>query len=124
MGKFRFFLASLVVFNHTQLVLFLHTQGVPHTRIDSGLVAVCTFFFISGYLMPLAFNSNYSRGTFLSRSLSYLANRFLRIYPLYWLSLLLVLLYDISTKSCALTMELVEHPKIVVQNFALLGLNQ
>jgi peptidoglycan/LPS O-acetylase OafA/YrhL len=73
-----------------------------------GPFAVGLFFVISGYLMPLAIVRYSSAGRFL-------LNRLLRIYPLYWLSLVLAILY--------LQLHDLPAPSLT-QNFTLLGLNQ
>src|SRR5438067_9448137 len=70
-GYLRFVLASLVVANHVWLP----------TANRVGLHAVAGFFVISGYLMTMVINEVY---TDLSGFARYLANRFLRIFPLYW----------------------------------------
>jgi peptidoglycan/LPS O-acetylase OafA/YrhL len=70
-GYLRFMLASLVVANHVWLP----------TANKIGLHAVAGFFVISGYLMTMVINEVYTDLPGLAR---YLANRFLRIFPLYW----------------------------------------
>jgi peptidoglycan/LPS O-acetylase OafA/YrhL len=71
-GYLRFVLASLVVANH----VWLPTANMV------GLHAVAGFFVISGYLMTMVINEIY---TDLPGFARYLANRFLRIFPLYWM---------------------------------------
>jgi peptidoglycan/LPS O-acetylase OafA/YrhL len=70
-GYLRFVLASLVVANHVWLP----------TANRLGLHAVTGFFVISGYLMTMVINEVYTGPSGFAR---YLANRFLRIFPLYW----------------------------------------
>jgi peptidoglycan/LPS O-acetylase OafA/YrhL len=68
------------------MVVFLHIGGVS----TIGGYAVFGFYILSGYLMTFIMQQNYgySRG---GRA-RYALNRFLRIYPIYWLSCILTLL--------------------------------
>ncbi|MFJ9534502.1 acyltransferase family protein [Herbaspirillum sp. NPDC101396] len=114
LGTLRLLLAFGVVASHTHGYIF---SRYP----DTGIIAVVTFFFISGYLIPAAFQTHYTNGSVLIRIRNYLVNRLLRIYPIYWiagtLALAVIILkgqtanYDLSIKS-------------LVQNALLLGLNQ
>ena len=83
MGTWRLVLAWLVVANHT--------PGLKEisTNLEIGKVAVATFFFISGFLMPLTFDTHYRRYGTLAGSRKFYVNRFLRIYPIYWASLVI-----------------------------------
>jgi peptidoglycan/LPS O-acetylase OafA/YrhL len=72
-GTFRFMLALLVVWYH--LV----------DRQFAGPIAVFGFYCLSGYLMTRVVNETYADG--LSGFGRYLANRALRIYPVYWFAL-------------------------------------
>jgi peptidoglycan/LPS O-acetylase OafA/YrhL len=103
-------------------VLASHTHGYDFKAYpNAGFVAVVVFFFLSGYLMPASFHANYNYAKFIDRSKSYLINRFLRIYPVYWVCLLFSIFiiflrgleneYDFSALN-------------FLQNFFLLGLNQ
>ena len=65
------------------MVVALHLGGVPKI----GAYAVFGFYILSGYLMTLVMQTTY--GYNLSGIGKYAANRFLRIYPVYWVSLLL-----------------------------------
>lgn len=116
MGAFRLFLACLVI--------LCHTTGYDLSRFpDTGGIAVSVFFFISGYLMPLAFNSNYRFPRFRDRVKNYAVNRILRIYPMYWASLLIILVHG-RLRPTQASLAAYEHPLILLQNFMLLGLNQ
>jgi len=77
-GTYRTLLAVMVV--------ALHLGGVPAI----GSYAVFGFYILSGYLMTLIMQTNY--GYSLSGLWRYGVNRFLRIYPLYWVSIALSLL--------------------------------
>ena len=73
-GVYRVFLALMVVAYH------LGGYGLM------GAYAVFGFYALSGYLMTLIMHKNY--GYTLSGSRKYALNRFLRIYPIYWISIL------------------------------------
>ena len=62
------------------MVIFLHLGGMPVL----GGYAVFGFYILSGYLMTLIMQSNY--GYSLGGVTRYAVNRFLRIYPIYWMS--------------------------------------
>ena len=76
-GLYRTLLALLVVAQHI--------GGIPNV----GCYAVFGFYCLSGYLMTLIMHENY--GFSLSGTYKYAVNRVLRIYPIYWLSVLLTL---------------------------------
>jgi len=77
-GFYRTFLAIMVV--------ALHIGGIPWL----GGYAVYGFYMLSGYLMTMIMQRTY--GYSLQGASAYLFNRFLRIYPLYWVSIGLSLL--------------------------------
>jgi peptidoglycan/LPS O-acetylase OafA/YrhL len=79
-GRIRFVLASLVVLNH----VYLPTANLM------GAHAVAAFYIISGFLMTQIIHEVY--GTSVSGCGRFLLNRFLRIYPPYWIFLTLTLL--------------------------------
>lgn len=79
MGLLRLLLANAV--------LFLHIGSFPlHEFINAGM-AVNLFFVISGFYMALVLNSKYKDDT-----KSFYANRFLRLWPVYIFSVLIVFL--------------------------------
>jgi peptidoglycan/LPS O-acetylase OafA/YrhL len=87
MGILRLILAISVVFDHTGPIFGYSIIG--------GRMAVQSFFIISGFYISLILNEKYvmkNNSYFL-----YLSNRFLRIYPLYYLALILTVLFLIST---------------------------
>ena len=74
------------------MVVVLHYGGVRYI----GEYAVFGFFALSGYLMTLIMQQNYG---YTVRGIGgYALNRFLRIYPIYWvvcgLSILILLALD------------------------------
>jgi len=77
-GTYRFLLALFVV--------FFHIGYLPRL----GSYAVFGFYVLSGYLMTLVMHTNY--GYTITGSTKYVANRILRIYPIYWLACLLSVL--------------------------------
>lgn len=88
LGSFRFFLAFLVVISH----LWGKMIGGP------AAYAVWGFYLISGYLMAYVLNSHY--GFTASGLTSFYKNRLIRIYPGYFLAVVLgIVIY----KACLLT---------------------
>lgn len=72
------------------LVLFIHfcektslIENSIFSYIDPGKIGVAMFFMISGFIIP------YSLGNRRSQTISFLVSRFFRLYPVYWLSVLL-----------------------------------
>lgn len=89
-GVYRTLLAFMVVFQHL--------AGVPVI----GIYAVFGFYTLSGYLMTLIMQKNY--GYTPLGKFRYALNRFLRIYPMYWVSIIfgaLLILYFTSQDSTA-----------------------
>ncbi|MES2060821.1 MAG: acyltransferase [Bacteroidota bacterium] len=78
MGLIRFILACIVVLCHTSTIF-------GYNPLPSDL-AVQSFFVISGFYMSLVLNEKYPKG---SNSL-FFKNRALKIYPTYWLILILL----------------------------------
>ena len=74
-GTYRSFLALMVV--------ALHLGGIPQI----GAYAVFGFYCLSGYLMTLIMQNTY--GYTILGIATYGINRFLRIYPIYWVSILI-----------------------------------
>src|SRR5665213_1555968 len=72
LSLFRFSLALMVMATH------LSAMTPPQT----GRVAVEAFFCISGFLISMV-----ATGRYADRPIAFAANRFLRIYPTYWLCL-------------------------------------
>jgi peptidoglycan/LPS O-acetylase OafA/YrhL len=73
-GTWRFFLASIVVLTHLY----------PTASRILGYQAVIAFFVLSGYLMTLVLSEKY--GFSKEGMIRFCVNRFLRIYPLYWVT--------------------------------------
>ena len=73
MGLLRVLLALLVVIDHS--------DALPESVFPGGVFAVKVFFIISGFYMTMILSKKYSgKGSY---SL-FISNRFLRIYPIYW----------------------------------------
>ena len=74
------------------MVVALHIGGIPWL----GGYAVFAFYMLSGYLMTMIMQRTY--GYTASGIAKYSLNRFLRIYPLYWLAglITLVLIYSLG----------------------------
>jgi peptidoglycan/LPS O-acetylase OafA/YrhL len=79
MGLVRFLLACAVILVHCK-------AGMCMT---GGSVSVQTFFMISGFYMALVLNEKYLQGE--SSYWRFLASRFLRIFPAYWVILVLTI---------------------------------
>ena len=90
MGYYRFILAINVVLFH-----LLSVRGI-------GPAAVISFFVLSGFLMTLIMQSSY--GYSITGFIKYAQNRFLRLFPIYWvlgaISLLTIALVgDVSSRN-------------------------
>lgn len=93
MGIIRFLLAISVVIYHS---------ARPHhglTLVD-GLAAVKFFFIISGFYMALILNGKYASYA------SFIINRFLKLFPAYWIVLMLCVLYGPRINFQALSLPL------------------
>ncbi len=122
MGTWRLFLAWCVV--------AVHTNGYYEIfSVDMGTVAVAAFFFISGFLMPLVFDTRYQTSSFRYGCMKFYLNRVLRIFPIYWISCLLIIgMTAASTLLHSGEGRLLPpefgNPMTYLQNFLLVGLNQ
>ena len=85
MGKLRLLLALAVV--------AAHYGPVFGTKLVGGEVAVKSFFMISGFYMSLVLNEKYVKEK--SSYALFISNRFLRLYPIYWVILLMTALYSV-----------------------------
>lgn len=84
MGILRFILALAVVVYHSYKIFGL--------RMCGGTVAVQSFYLISGFYMALILNEKYvGKGNYFK----FLYSRFLRIFPTYWVMLLVALLFSL-----------------------------
>lgn len=86
MGLIRIILAIAVV--------IAHSSSIFGFRFVGGQLAVQSFFMVSGFYMTLILNEKY-----IGKNNSYklfITNRFLRLYPIYWIVLLLTIIYGIS----------------------------
>ena len=84
MGFLRLILSLSVVLYHAGS-LFGYT-GM------NGLVAVHIFFIISGFYMALIIKNKYSKAK--RPYYTFITNRFLRIYPIYWVVLVLMIVVE------------------------------
>lgn len=114
LGSFRLLLALGVVVSHTKDYQF---SSYP----NAGLVAVLSFFFISGYLMIATYEVNYQDKSFGREARRFWLSRFLRVYPIYWLAVFFAL---IAIKIMRLEADYSFSATSLFQNFLLLGLNQ
>jgi len=86
MGILRLLLALSVVAVHSQSILGINLVG--------GQTAVQAFYMISGFYMALVITEKYGFGKGSYKL--FLGNRFLKLYPIYWINLLIVLLISIG----------------------------
>lgn len=93
MGLLRLLLALSVVFHHTTSIFGYSPLG--------GRMAVQSFFIISGFYMSLIINEKYSQLKHSYRL--FITNRFLRIYPIYWIVLLCTIVVAFLTSNTLLT---------------------
>lgn len=86
MGLLRFLLAISVIFAHSQPFHGLTFVGGP--------LAVEAFFMISGFYIGMILNQKYVgvNGSYWL----FISNRFLRIFPLYWVALILTLIVALA----------------------------
>lgn len=85
MGVLRFILALVVVIAHSSPIFGCRSVG--------SVVAVETFFIISGFYMSLVLNEKYVNENGAFRL--FISNRLLRLFPVYWCVLLLIILFSI-----------------------------
>lgn len=81
----RFVFASLVIFSHTYAFVmpeFEPLASVSNGTITFGTFAVSAFFILSGFLITRSYERSHS-------FIKYCINRFLRIYPGYWVCLII-----------------------------------
>lgn len=113
LGTLRFTLAWIVAAGHLEKTLW------------NGTYAVFSFYIISGYLMCLVMNQRY--GFTLTGLRFYLINRFLRIYPPYWVAcgVSVLLLAFLNTESVHIVWSVWRWPESLmawVSNLSLVGL--
>lgn len=108
MGTYRFFLAIAVLISHTDIYTFGYEVGV---------LAVTSFFLISGYL-----NTNIIEKYYKNRIIKYYFDRFIRISPLYFFYLFLIITinYFLNIKFITISQIILETPIIVNGYFYLL----
>jgi peptidoglycan/LPS O-acetylase OafA/YrhL len=83
MGSFRFLLAAAVMLSH----FAFYPNALPYQL--PGDIAVEAFYVISGFLITLVLSKKYGDSLF-----TFYTNRALRIFPIYWIAVLLYLLAD------------------------------
>jgi peptidoglycan/LPS O-acetylase OafA/YrhL len=85
MGIIRILLAISVIISHSNAIFGFNLVG--------GRIAVQSFYIISGFYMALILSEKY-----IDKNYSYklfITNRFLRLYPIYWIILFLTILYSV-----------------------------
>lgn len=86
----RFIAASMVVFFHlNEPIPYIH--NFYRSIVKFGHLGVPVFFVISGYCILLSLNAS-------KNSLDFILRRFFRIFPAYWLSLIIVIIAAVFQK--------------------------
>jgi len=108
MGTYRFLLAIGVLISHTKIDTFGYEIGV---------VAVTSFFLISGYLNTCIIEKYYK-----NRIINYYVDRFIRIAPLYFFYFILIIIinYFLKIKVITIFQIILEIPIIINGYFYLL----
>lgn len=83
-GTYRFLLAIFVAVEHTGLIKDFHL----------GVIGVIGFYILAGYVMNHSFRHNFNGE--LSKVPQFYLDRFLRIYPIYWFILVVVVLFFVA----------------------------
>ena len=89
MGTYRFFLAIAVLISHTKIDTF---------SFNIGVLAVTSFFLISGYL-----NTSIIENYYKNRVINYYIDRFIRIAPLYFFYFILIIIINYFLKIKVIT---------------------
>lgn len=84
----RFIIAILIVIYHYGLNIYPYNNSVTYFIVKNANVGPSYFYLLSGFVMMIAYG-NKSDLNFLN----YIKNRFARIYPVYLLSLLLIVIH-------------------------------
>ena len=88
----RFIAAVLVVFYHYNRLAFYYEPYVLNRIVKFGNESVNFFFFLSGYIMVVAHNKFINDDSALNK-IKYWLSRFERIYPVYFLALIILSTY-------------------------------
>lgn len=92
----RYIAALTVVFFHFGQQAFPATHAWWHPVVTAGPIAVSYFFVLSGFIMAVAYYQPNNQGQRLNKAKYWLA-RFARIYPVYLLALVLMILANLKT---------------------------
>ena len=129
MGIFRVLLALLVVCAHLAVV---DDKGVINWLTGGAIMAVNVFFLLSGFYMTLVLDRKYK-----NKTKSFLLSRALRLYPLYWIALVLTWVMQFNSSLIMpagfvtlfpalhnlLNQNVVLDTVAIAQNFTFLGLD-
>jgi len=115
-GIYRYILANIVVVGHLYPALIGDSLS-PH-------YAVFGFYALSGFLMSCILNKNY--GFTYNGIRAYLINRFLRIFPTYWiiliLAFLIITIYPVPAQSLLGCLAIPDSILAWLQNIFIFGL--
>ena len=112
MGLIRLLLAISVVVDHSNPLFGFSFVG--------GQLAVEIFFIISGFYMALILSEKYNRP---SDKKTFITNRLLKIFPTYWVILILALIYELANAyfhNSPNEISLFVHPSIQLNLFSFL----
>jgi peptidoglycan/LPS O-acetylase OafA/YrhL len=115
-GIYRYLLANLVVLGHL-FPAFIRDSPTPH-------YAVFGFYALSGFMMSYILNKNY--GVTYNGIKDYLINRFLRIFPTYWVVIILaffiIKIYPVPAQSLRSCLTIPDSILEWLQNIFIFGL--
>ena len=91
MGLLRLLLALAVVIAHSKVI-----YGWQWTKLTGGLIAVQTFYVISGFYMTLILNTKFTQS---KQYLSFIESRLFRLLPTYLLAALITIIAGVLLRS-------------------------
>lgn len=74
-------------------IVIFHTGDIFGYRIFNSRLAILSFFVISGFYMAFILDRKYFKKKHSFKL--FIVNRFLKIYPIYWVSLLIIVLFGV-----------------------------
>lgn len=114
MGLIKFYLALCVLFSHIGLKVFFPV-------LDAGMAVNC-FFVISGFFISMGLNERY---TYKRSNIMFYTSRFLRIWPLYVVSIVILAPWGVLSYQFDLINELplITRIFIIFSNIFILGID-
>lgn len=112
----RFIAATIVVFYHFGLPYIPTSLTIFRSFVERGNEAVNYFFFLSGYIMVIAYEKEVVQTNKID-ALRYLSRRFVRLYPVYLLALLATLLINSYSHSFNLSPQRFASEVLLIQSW-------